>query len=183
MGALKWKTSTFGPSALLATFPHSKMLREIFEVIPRKWRGIGSIAASGFGLRPAYRAYDAELRFGVGEVAADEPAECISGLVLQGIKKPHQCPAFGSKCTPERPLGAPMVSSEGACAAYYRYRGHHFRPVCPHDLPPAARHRRCNTACAWWRWPRHAAVARADLLAGLRPSSAVRASRQRRPVY
>jgi len=106
--------------------PAQQMLREIFEVIPRKWRGIGSIAASGFGLRPAYRAYDAELRFGVGEVAADEPAECISGLVLQGIKKPHQCPAFGSKCTPERPLGAPMVSSEGACAAYYRYRGASF---------------------------------------------------------
>ena len=73
-------------------------------------------------LLAAYAAFDAELRFGVAEYRAEESSECISGLVLQGVKKPHECPAFGTRCTPERPLGATMVSSEGACAAYYRYR-------------------------------------------------------------
>jgi hydrogenase expression/formation protein HypD len=99
-----------------------RQIAEIFQVIPRKWRGIGEIPASGLGLSEAYAAYDAERRFNVEAITAEEPAECIAGAVLQGHKKPHDCPAFGIRCTPERPLGAPMVSSEGACAAYYRYR-------------------------------------------------------------
>lgn len=99
-----------------------EIVREVFEVVPRKWRGIGEIPQSGLGLRPAYRELDAELRFGLGDVTCEEPAECISGLVLQGLKKPHECTAFGKRCVPEQPLGAPMVSAEGACAAYYRYR-------------------------------------------------------------
>jgi hydrogenase expression/formation protein HypD len=102
--------------------PAQHLIREIFEVVPRKWRGIGPIPRSGLGLRAPYRAYDAELKFEVADQTCDEPAECISGLVLQGVKKPHECPAFGTRCTPEHPMGATMVSSEGACAAYYRYR-------------------------------------------------------------
>lgn len=102
-----------------------RLVEEVFEVVPRKWRGIGSIPASGLGLRGAYRRFDAEQRFDVASIDTKEPEECISGLVLQGVKRPAECPAFGTRCTPERPLGATMVSSEGACAAYYRYR----RPV------------------------------------------------------
>lgn len=102
--------------------PAQDLMREVFRVIPRKWRGVGEIPASGLGLGDAYAAFDAEQRFGVAEYRAEEPAECISGLVLQGVKKPHECPAFGVRCTPEHPLGATMVSGEGACAAYYRYR-------------------------------------------------------------
>jgi hydrogenase expression/formation protein HypD len=94
---------------------------EVFEVSVRKWRGIGEIPASGLRLRGDYRRFDAEERFVVESGSTSEPAECISGLVLQGVKKPCDCPAFGVQCTPERPLGAPMVSSEGACAAYYLY--------------------------------------------------------------
>jgi hydrogenase expression/formation protein HypD len=97
-------------------------VRAVFEVVPRKWRGVGEIARSGLGLREPYRSFDAELRFDVASRIVDEPAECISGLILQGLKRPNECGAFGSRCTPERPLGATMVSSEGACAAYYRYR-------------------------------------------------------------
>jgi len=104
--------------------PAQKLIREIFHVVPRKWRGVGEIPRSGLGLQGKYAAFDAETRFGVAGHTADEPAECMSGLVLQGIKKPFECPAFGVRCTPERPLGATMVSSEGACAAYYRYRRH-----------------------------------------------------------
>ncbi len=103
--------------------PAQQALRDVFEVVPRKWRGIGEIPHSGLGLRGPYQAFDAERRFGVTGVTCEESSECISGLVLQGLKKPHECPAFGTRCTPERPLGATMVSSEGACAAYYRYRG------------------------------------------------------------
>jgi len=99
-----------------------KLIREVFRIVPRKWRGVGEIPQSGLGLQEAYAAFDAETRFGVAHLTADEPAECISGLILQGIKKPFECPAFGERCTPEHPLGATMVSSEGACAAYYRYR-------------------------------------------------------------
>jgi hydrogenase expression/formation protein HypD len=102
--------------------PAQEVVREVFRVVRRKWRGIGEIAESGLGLNEEYTAYDAELKFGLTEYVAEEPSECISGLVLQGAKKPRECPAFGTICTPERPLGAPMVSSEGACAAYYRYR-------------------------------------------------------------
>ncbi|HWW02052.1 MAG TPA: hydrogenase formation protein HypD [Candidatus Acidoferrum sp.] len=102
--------------------PAQQLIREVFQVIPRKWRGIGEIQQSGLGLSPAYTAYDAERKFGVAELRVEEPTECLSGQVLQGKIKPHECPAFGTRCTPEHPLGATMVSSEGACAAYYRYR-------------------------------------------------------------
>jgi len=98
------------------------MIREVFEVVPRKWRGIGEIPASGLGLRAQYAAFDAEKRFGLEAMNTAESDLCMSGQVLQGKIKPHQCPAFGVTCTPEHPLGATMVSSEGACAAYYRYR-------------------------------------------------------------
>jgi hydrogenase expression/formation protein HypD len=102
--------------------PAQSLLEEVFEVIPRKWRGIGDIPVSGFGLRQEYRAFDAEDRFGVAGKSIEEPTECISGVILRGVKKPPDCPAFGTRCTPEHPLGATMVSTEGACAAYYRYR-------------------------------------------------------------
>ena len=98
------------------------IIREVFEIIPRKWRGIGEISASGLGLRNEYASFDAEKQFGITEYSCEESSECISGLVLKGVKKPHECEAFGGRCTPEHPLGATMVSSEGACAAYYRYR-------------------------------------------------------------
>ena len=98
------------------------MLDEVFEVTPRDWRGIGAIPASGLRLRAPFAAHDAERRFAVGDVGGAEPAECLSGLVLQGRIKPPECPAFGTRCTPDTPLGATMVSSEGACAAYHRYR-------------------------------------------------------------
>jgi len=101
--------------------PAQKLIAEVFEVSDRRWRGIGLIPASGYRLRPAYAAFDAELRFGVADVAAQESPICIAGQILQGLKKPHECPAFAGPCTPEHPLGAPMVSSEGACAAYYNY--------------------------------------------------------------
>lgn len=97
-------------------------IAEVFQTTSRNWRGIGLIPESGLALRDAYAAFDAERRFRVEAVTAEEPAVCIAGEILQGHKKPHDCPAFGVHCTPERPLGAPMVSSEGACAAYYRYR-------------------------------------------------------------
>jgi hydrogenase expression/formation protein HypD len=99
-----------------------ELIRKVFQVVPRKWRGVGEIPQSGLGLAEAYTAFDAEKKFGLADHSVEEPADCLSGLVLQGVKKPHECPAFGTKCTPEHPLGATMVSSEGACAAYYRYR-------------------------------------------------------------
>jgi hydrogenase expression/formation protein HypD len=99
-----------------------ELIAEVFRVVPRKWRGIGEIPQSGLGLREEYGEFDAETRFGVAGNTVEEPTECISGLILQGVKKPRECPAFGTRCTPDRPLGATMVSSEGACAAYYRYR-------------------------------------------------------------
>ena len=102
--------------------PAQDTIREVFEVVPRKWRGVGEIPRSGFGLRADYGSFDAEVRFNVVDRAVEEPAECIAGLILQGLKRPHECEAFGTRCTPEHPLGATMVSSEGACAAYYRYR-------------------------------------------------------------
>jgi len=97
------------------------LVREMFEPVDRKWRGIGVIPSSGLALRDGWREFDAEQRFPLSTGDVEEPAECISGLVLQGAKKPPECPAFATRCTPEHPLGAPMVSSEGACAAYYRY--------------------------------------------------------------
>ncbi len=99
-----------------------KLIREVFCVVERKWRGVGEIPQSGLGLQAKYAEFDAEKRFGIAHHMTEEPAECISGMILQGIKKPPECLAFGSGCTPEHPLGATMVSSEGACAAYYRYR-------------------------------------------------------------
>jgi hydrogenase expression/formation protein HypD len=99
-----------------------RMVREVFQVVDRKWRGIGEIPRSGWGLAPAFAEFDAARRFGVADQTAEEPADCLSGLILQGVRKPHECPAFGTRCTPEHPLGATMVSNEGACAAYYRYR-------------------------------------------------------------
>jgi len=99
-----------------------RMLRDVFEVVARTWRGIGPIAESGLALRAEFADHDAERKFDVSRVSAAESSECISGLILQGRRKPPDCPAFGSRCTPETPLGATMVSSEGACAAYHRYR-------------------------------------------------------------
>lgn len=99
-----------------------QLMREVFEIADRKWRGIGPIAESGYRLRPAFADFDAERLFGVDDFSAEEPKECISALVLQGLRKPVECPAFGTRCTPMKPLGAPMVSAEGACAAYYRYK-------------------------------------------------------------
>ncbi len=99
-------------------------VRQVFAVVPRKWRGMGEIPESGLGLCEAYAEFDAARRFDVETVVADEPPECQSGLVLQGRVKPQECPAFGTRCTPEQPLGATMVSTEGACAAYFRYRWH-----------------------------------------------------------
>lgn len=99
-----------------------KVIEEVFEIQPRKWRGIGEIPKSGFGLSKAYHNFDAEKKYDVEDYCAQESDLCISGLILQGEKKPLECPAFAQECTPEHPLGATMVSSEGACAAYYRYR-------------------------------------------------------------
>lgn len=99
-----------------------KIMKEVFKVIAREWRGIGEIPLSGLGLQDDYATFDAEKRFSYKACDPKTDSECISGLVLQGIKKPDECPAFGGFCTPETPLGATMVSSEGACAAYYRYR-------------------------------------------------------------
>ncbi len=104
--------------------PAQKVVADVFEVADQKWRGIGSIPQSGLRLREEYAAYDANRVFDLSVISVDEPAECISAQVLQGLKKPTDCPAFGMRCTPENPLGAPMVSSEGACAAYYHYRRH-----------------------------------------------------------
>jgi hydrogenase expression/formation protein HypD len=101
--------------------PALRLIREVFRVNDRKWRGIGTIPQSGYCLTPEYEMFDAEKRFDVGGIDVAESSVCISGLILQGLKKPHECPAFGKECTPEHPLGATMVSSEGACAAYYHY--------------------------------------------------------------
>ncbi len=101
--------------------PAQQIINIVFESTARKWRGIGEIPASGYGIREEYAAFDAEKKFAVGDIATEESPLCISGEVLRGLKKPHECPAFDKECRPEHPLGAPMVSSEGACAAYYRY--------------------------------------------------------------
>src|ERR1043165_5783423 len=103
-----------------------ELVWEVFEICDRKWRGVGSIPKSGYRLRYEFRDHDAERLFEVEEIDTKEPAICISGQILKGIKKPHDCPAFGTICTPRTPLGATMVSAEGACAAYYAY-GRHLR--------------------------------------------------------
>jgi hydrogenase expression/formation protein HypD len=102
--------------------PAQQLVAQVFRIVDRKWRGVGGIPQSGLGLAGEYTAFDAESRFGLSQYTAQEDPDCISGLIMQGAKKPEQCSAYGRRCTPDRPLGAPMVSSEGACAAYYRYR-------------------------------------------------------------
>jgi hydrogenase expression/formation protein HypD len=98
------------------------VIRQVFMPCDRKWRGVGTIPLSGWCLRPEYSEFDAERRFPVASIQPRESPLCIAGEILRGLKKPEQCTAFGVTCTPENPLGAPMVSSEGACAAYFRYR-------------------------------------------------------------
>lgn len=98
-----------------------EIIRKIFCISHREWRGIGEIPLSGYEIREEFSTYDANLKFSVNIKKAEESRECIAGEVLRGVKKPHQCPQFGKKCTPLNPLGAPMVSSEGACAAYYHF--------------------------------------------------------------
>jgi len=107
--------------------PAQKLIGKVFGVTDRKWRGIGTIPKSGYRLREEFSAHDAEKLFDVAEIATLEPEICISGQILRGIKKPHDCPAFGTLCSPQHPLGATMVSAEGACAAYYAY-GRHLKP-------------------------------------------------------
>jgi hydrogenase expression/formation protein HypD len=122
-----------------------RLIDDVFEVCDRKWRGIGPIAQSGYKLRDDYRDHDAERLFDVEGIETHESSICISGQILKGLKKPHDCPAFGRECTPQTPLGATMVSSEGACAAYYAY-GRHLEavfadgslanPISQPSLPP-----------------------------------------------
>jgi hydrogenase expression/formation protein HypD len=116
--------------------PAQQLIREVFQIVRRRWRGVGEIPQSGLGLRDTYADFDAERRFGPAVSGPDISSECLSGLVLQGVLKPHECPAFATRCTPERPLGAPMVSSEGACAAYYRYR--RMDSIDAHPVEPAS---------------------------------------------
>ncbi|NPA79972.1 MAG: hydrogenase formation protein HypD [Thermotogae bacterium] len=102
--------------------PHAKrMIEEVFEITDMVWRGLGLLPKSGLKLRPKYARHDAELKFHVEGLSAEESPVCIAGEILQGKRKPPECPAFARECTPESPLGAPMVSSEGACAAYYAF--------------------------------------------------------------
>ncbi|MDE3089569.1 MAG: hydrogenase formation protein HypD [Chloroflexota bacterium] len=101
--------------------PAQQMIDKVFMECDRKWRGIGTIPMSGWCLRPEFDEFNAEKRFDVGEIQTSESPLCIAGQILQGLKKPHDCSAFGTQCTPEHPLGATMVSAEGACAAYYKY--------------------------------------------------------------
>jgi len=98
-----------------------KVIHQIFEVGDREWRGIGEIPSSGYRLRKEFKDFDAELKFGINNIVVPENSDCIAGEILKGIKKPFECSQFGKKCTPFKPLGAPMVSSEGACAAYYHF--------------------------------------------------------------
>ena len=143
------KIPTPGPCGVMAILPRRRLIDDVFEVCDRKWRGIGLIEQSGYRLRADYRDHDAERLFEVDQIEANESSLCISGQILKGLKKPHDCPAFGRECTPQTPLGATMVSSEGACAAYHAY-GRHLeaarldssdslvnpavRPSLPHEL-------------------------------------------------
>ncbi len=101
--------------------PAQQLLAQVFEVCDRQWRGIGMIPRSGYRLQPQFARFDAEQRFAVADITAEESTICVAGKIMQGLKKPCDCAAFGTLCTPEHPVGAPMVSSEGACAAYYQY--------------------------------------------------------------
>lgn len=102
--------------------PAQQLMKQVFKVVDQSWRGLGEIEASGLALADEYEPWNAEQRFAVADINTQEPSDCRSGEVLQGLIKPAQCAEFGKRCTPEQPLGATMVSSEGACAAYYRYR-------------------------------------------------------------
>jgi hydrogenase expression/formation protein HypD len=114
-----------------------RLIEDVFEVCDRKWRGVGLIPGSGFKLRDEYRDHDAERLFEVADIETQESSVCISGQILRGLKKPHDCPAFGKECTPRTPLGATMVSAEGACAAYYAY-GRHLEATKAHGLQPVS---------------------------------------------
>jgi hydrogenase expression/formation protein HypD len=121
--------------------PARELMSKVFRVVHRKWRGFGEIPRSGLGLAEGYRQYDAEIKFGVEAYSAVEDSECVSGEVLRGIRKPTECSAFGLRCTPEHPLGATMVSNEGTCAAYYRYRrGKAATASAPAVVAAARRH-------------------------------------------
>lgn len=102
--------------------PARQLMERVFQTVDRNWRGLGWISQSGLALRSEFSHFDAARRFGVADNPSARPNECISGLILRGVKKPYECPAFATRCCPESPLGAPMVSSEGVCAAYHRYR-------------------------------------------------------------
>lgn len=102
--------------------PAQALMQQVFQITDRQWRGIGAIPASGLALQPQLAAYDAQERFGLGTITATENGACMAGAIMRGLAKPHECRLFGGDCTPEHPVGAPMVSSEGACAAYYHYR-------------------------------------------------------------
>jgi len=104
--------------------PAQRIIDRVFEVCDQKWRGIGLIPESGFRIREEFAAHDADKVFKIDSLPVEESPDCISAQILQGLKKPTDCPVFANRCTPENPLGAPMVSSEGACAAYYQYRRH-----------------------------------------------------------
>jgi hydrogenase expression/formation protein HypD len=101
-----------------------KVIQQVFEVSDREWRGIGLIPNSGYRLRKKYEQYDAEEKFNISNIKVPENANCIAGEILKGLKKPYECSQFGKTCVPANPLGAPMVSSEGACAAYYHFSNH-----------------------------------------------------------
>lgn len=113
-----------------------KLIEEVFEICDRKWRGVGIIPKSGYKLRYEYRDHDAERLFEVDDIETQESTICISGQILRGLKKPHDCPAFGKTCTPQTPLGATMVSSEGACAAYHAYGRHLEASARSRRAPP-----------------------------------------------
>ena len=106
--------------------PAQQLMQQVYNTVDRRWRGMGNIVDSGLSLSDEYAAWNAELHFSVTEIDTEEPAECRSGEILKGLIKPAQCPAFNTRCTPEHPLGATMVSSEGACAAYYHYRRNQY---------------------------------------------------------
>jgi hydrogenase expression/formation protein HypD len=107
--------------------PSQDIIKKVFQVTDRNWRGVGGIPKSGLELRPEYEAHDAEKKYDLDVGLTEGSPDCIAGEILRGIKKPMDCPVFGTKCTPEHPLGAPMVSSEGACAAYYHYGNYRQR--------------------------------------------------------
>jgi hydrogenase expression/formation protein HypD len=131
--------------------PAQSLVSEVFEIGDRKWRGVGSIPKSGYKLRYEYRDHDAERIFEVEEIDTKESSICISGQILKGIKKPHNCPAFGTLCTPQSPLGATMVSAEGACAAYYAYGRHLQRNELHHSTLQPCVTKCCANAASRWK--------------------------------